>query len=68
MDLVGPLTPSNGYVHLLTAVDQLSRWSEAIPLKNTTTPSCAQALVFHWFARFGIPADLTPDKGPQFTL
>lgn len=67
VDLVGPLSPSNGYTHLLTVVDRFTRWPEAIPLKDTTATSCAQALVFHWFARFGIPADLTSDRGPQFT-
>ena len=25
------------------------------------------ALVFHWFACFGIPANLTSERGPQFT-
>ena len=67
VDLVGPLPPSNGFTHLLTVVDQFSRWPEAIPLNDTTTASCAQALAFHWIARFGIPIDMSSDRGPQFT-
>ena len=67
VDLVGPLPPSNGFTHLLTVVDRFSRWPEAIPLNDTTTASCAQALAFHWIARFGIPIDMSSDRGPQFT-
>ena len=67
MDLVGPLPPSNGFTHLLTVVDRFSRWPEAIPLGDTTATSCAQALVSHWIARFGIPMDMSSDRGPQFT-
>ena len=67
VDLVGPLPPSNGFTHLLTIVDRFSRWPEAIPLNDTTTVVCAQALVSQWFAHFGIPADMTSDRGSQFT-
>ena len=67
VDLVGPLPPSNGFTHLLTVVDRFSRWPEAIPLSDTTATSCAQALVSHWIARFGIPMDMSSDRGPQFT-
>ena len=67
VDLVGPLPPSNGFTHLLTVVDRFSRWPEAIPLNDTTATSCAQALASHWIARFGIPIDMSSDRGPQFT-
>ena len=67
VDLVGPLPSFNGYTHILTVVDRFTQWPEALLLKDTTAVSCAQALVFHWFARFGSPADLTSDRGPQIT-
>lgn len=67
VDLVGPLPPSQGYTHLLTVIDRFSRWPEAIPLNDTTSASCAQALVYHWIARFGVPCDMSSDRGPQFT-
>ena len=67
VDLVGPLSPSNGSNHLLTIVDRFSRWPEAVPLKDTTSMGCAQALVSHWISRFGIPMDISSDRGPQFT-
>ena len=67
IDIVGPLPPSQGYTHLLTIVDRFTRWPEAIPLKETDTETCARALVLHWIARFGMPLDLTSDRGSQFT-
>ena len=67
IDLVGPLPTSQGQTHLLIVVDRYTRWPEAIPLKSTDTESCARALIFHWIARFGIPLDITSDRGPQFT-
>ena len=67
MDLGGPLPPSNGFTHLLTVIDRFSRWPEAIPLSDTASTSCAQALIFLWIARFGIPLDIPSDRGSQFT-
>jgi cleavage and polyadenylation specificity factor subunit 1 len=67
VDLVGPLPPSRGYTHLFTIVDRFSRWPEAIPLNETSTSACARALISNWIARFGVPADMSSDRGPQFT-
>ena len=67
VDLVGPLPPSQGFTHLLTVVDRFTRWPEAIPLSSTTTHTCTQALVAQWIARFGVPMDMSLDRGSQFT-
>ncbi len=68
IDLVGPLPQSAaGLSHLLTVVDRSTRWAEAIPLRLTTADSCATALVDGWVARFGVPQQITSDRGAQFT-
>ena len=68
IDIVGPLPPSReGHTHLLTMVDRFPRWPEAIPLTDTSTITCARAFILHWIARFGLPAHLSSDRGPQFT-
>ncbi|KAK3729078.1 hypothetical protein RRG08_005451 [Elysia crispata] len=67
VDLVGPLPPSEGFTHLLTIIDRTTRWPEAIPMVQTSTTDCAIALIRHWIARFGVPLDMTSDRGPQFT-
>ena len=67
VDLVGPLPLSNGYSHLFTIIDRSTRWAEAIPLSATSTRDCVEALLHQWVSRFGVPASLTSDRGPQFT-
>ncbi len=43
VDLVGPLTPSNGFNHILTVIDKMSLWMEALPLANTAAAEVAAA-------------------------
>ena len=68
VDIVGPLPPSReGYTHLLTMIDRSTRWPEAVLLRETTTEAVLDAFVATWVARFGVPANLTSDRGVQFT-
>ena len=67
VDLVGPLPQSEGYSYLFTMVDRWSRWPEVVPLKDITAVSCTNALIRSWIARFGVPNNLTSDRGTQFT-
>ncbi len=67
VDIVGPLpTSAGGYTHLLTALDRSTHWAEAIPLRSTSADCCAAALVGGWVARFGVPEQITSDRGRQF--
>jgi transposase InsO family protein len=68
VDLVGPLPPSSGgFTHLLTIVDRSTRWPEACLLKGTATEDVLEAFITTWVARYGVPAQITSDRGPQFT-
>jgi transposase InsO family protein len=67
IDLVGPLPESEGMVYLLTIIDRFTRWPEAIPIPNAHTTTIAKHFIRHWIARFGVPEDITSDRGPQFT-
>ena len=67
IDLVGPLPTSEGMTYLLTIIDRYTRWPEAIPLPDASTKTCVKALLRHWISRFGLPEDITSDRGPQFT-
>ncbi len=67
VDLVGSLPISAScHTHLLTVLDRSTRWAEAIPLLSTLAESCAAALIGGWIARFGVPEQITSDRGRQF--
>jgi hypothetical protein len=66
VDLVGPLPASNGYTHLLTVVDRATRWPVAIPLNATSTMDIAVAFLGGWIQHFGLPSDISSDRGSQF--
>ena len=65
LDLVS-MPPSNGFKHLLTAVDRYTRWPVAIPLVDTSAESVLEAFAHGWVATFGVPASITRDRGSQF--
>ncbi|ROT85274.1 hypothetical protein C7M84_018261 [Penaeus vannamei] len=67
VDVVGPLPPSDGAQYLFTATERSTRWPEAIPMQHTTARDCAEALLHGWISRFGVPDDITSDRGPAFT-
>ena len=67
VDIVGPLPLSAGHSYLLTVIDRTTRWPHAIPLQDITALSCARALISGWIAQFGVPLDITSDRGTQFT-
>ena len=66
LDIV-TLPTSNGYSHLLTAVDRFSRWPVAIPLRDITAESVADAFAHGWVAAHGVPSSITTDRGSQFS-
>jgi transposase InsO family protein len=67
-DLVGPLpTSPEGFKYIFTVIDRSTRWLEAIPVKNLEATTAVDALVEGWISRFGVPTDITTDRGTQFT-
>ena len=66
MDIIGPLERSaQGYRFVLVLIDYATRYPEAIPLRNISVRSVAQAL-FHVISRVGIPKEILTDQGTNF--
>ncbi|GFO31284.1 Pol polyprotein [Plakobranchus ocellatus] len=53
--------------YLFTIIDRFTRRPEVVPLPDAHASTCATALLHHWVARFGLPEDITSDRGRQFT-
>lgn len=66
IDIIGELPRSkSGCKYILTIVDYATRYPEAIPLKNISSKTVADALI-QCFTRLGIPEELVSDQGSNF--
>lgn len=67
MDIMGPLpTSKNGFTHILTIQDLLTKFSLAIPLRHTTSVAVADAFVNEFICVFGAPRIILTDQGSNF--
>ena len=67
IDIVGPLPASNGFTHILTAVDVFSRYLFAVPLKRPDTRSVVRGLLSIFTKQAYVPKHKLTDKGTAFT-
>jgi hypothetical protein len=40
----------------------------ALPMRDIAAATCTDTLIAGWISRYGVPAQLTSDRGTQFTL
>lgn len=68
VDFMGPLPSSRGKnTSLMVVVDYYSKWVELFALRDATTPRVCKILKDEIFTRWGVPAYMVSDRGPQFT-
>jgi hypothetical protein len=68
MDICGPLPKSeNGIRYLLTFIEYMTCYPEAIPIRQLTAEECARVCATHIIARHGGGSKLISDQGRNFT-
>lgn len=66
IDVVGPLPKTrSGNQYILTIMDRMSRYPEAIPLRNVKSVKIVEVLI-EFFTRFGMPKVIQSDCGSNF--
>ncbi|SPO42316.1 related to Gag-pol polyprotein [Pseudozyma flocculosa] len=66
-DFIEGLPLSEGYDSILVVVDRLTKTAVMVPTtKDVTSAQTAALFEKHVFARFGLPDDVTTDRGRQF--
>ena len=66
MDCIGPLLETeDGYTHILSIIDNFSRYTVLYPLKGTMATEVAGAVLIH-IGTFGCPDIIQMDNGPEF--
>lgn len=67
MDIVGPLpVTKKGNKYLLTLQDNLTKYSDAIPIPTIDSVTVALALAEQFISRFGCPRTIHTDQGRNF--
>jgi hypothetical protein len=68
LDILGPLPETSaGNRYVVIFIDYLTKWVEAFATATTTAEYIGDLLVRHIICRYGAPAELLTDCGPQFT-
>ena len=67
MDLVTDFTESSkGNKHILTIIDLLTGWPEAIPIPNKSTNTITKAFIRHYLPRYMCTRFILSDNGTEF--
>ena len=69
VDFVGttsPLGKRTDMCYIITATNYLTRWDEAVPVKDCTTVTATKFLFENEVTRFGCPKILLSDQGTHF--
>jgi hypothetical protein len=68
LDFIGEIHSgsSKGHRFILVATDYITKWTEAVPLRNMTHQEVISFVQEHIIYRFGVPQSLTTDQGHLF--
>ena len=66
MDFLTLETSKGGFQHQLIITDHFTRYAQAIPCKNTTAKTTAEAFYNGFIVHYGIPRRIHSDQGANF--
>ena len=67
IDFLGPFPVSDhGHRFILTMIDVFTRWPVAVPLKDRSSASVANAIYKHWICEKGVPLKIVSDQAREF--
>ena len=67
IDFLGPYPiTEGGYSWILTMIDMFTRWPVAVPLKDRSSASIAQAIYKYWICERGVPLIICSDRAREF--
>ena len=66
MDFLTLETSKGGYQYMLIITDHFTRYAQAIPTRNMTAKTTAEAFYNHFLMHYGIPLRIHSDQGANF--
>lgn len=67
IDIIGPLTKSNGNVYCLTCIDRLTNLVEVIPVDTISVETIARVFYNNWITRFETVCIIVTIRRTQFS-
>lgn len=66
MDYLGLETSKGGYANILVITDHFTRYAVAIPTRNMTARTTAEAFINNFVVHYGLPRRIHSDQGANF--
>lgn len=66
VDIMGSLPSCEWQTYLLTRINHLFHWFEALPMSDSMKETTAKMFILRWLSHFGVPAVIITNRSQQF--